>query len=176
MDRLTRLIAPRYRRWFWRAFWGVMAVGHAPALLGASRALLADGFDSREMGAFLGLGLATVFFALKLYDVAWLRIPNDSRCWVAVTIVFALLHVNVMSEHTGTALAAECGEIVASAVLLAGLLRAEHCKLRSTHNGNSPKHLPIPVRLQEAVWLDDIRPRCWVLVLRLFALRAPPVV
>lgn len=176
MDRVAHLISPRYRRWLWRAFWGVMAFGHAPALLGASRALLVDGFGSREMGAFLGLGLATVFFALKLYDVAWLRIPSDVRCWIAVTIVFALLHVNVMSEHAGTVLAAECGEIVASAVLVAGLLRAEQCKLRSTHNGNSPKHLPIRVRLHEAVWLDDIRPRCWVLVSRLFCLRAPPAV
>jgi hypothetical protein len=82
---------------FCRFVWVVLLVGHAPALLSATRALYAgDG----ALGRVLILSLALTFFALKLFDVSWLRLPRTRRAWVAFTTAVVLIHAGALERSS----------------------------------------------------------------------------
>lgn len=71
-----------------RAFWITMCVGHVPAL----RALTGEDAQWTRGAAVL---LTQTFFLLKIFDVPWLRIPNDRRTRMALIAGFVLLHARV---------------------------------------------------------------------------------
>lgn len=77
----------------WRAFWLVMLVGHAPALVAAVAGVAVDGAGLVRLALLAG---SCVLFALKAADVAWLRLPTDRRTLTAVTAVIVLLHAGVL--------------------------------------------------------------------------------
>ncbi len=75
-----------------RLFWGVMFVGHLPALLEAL--VWADASLTRA----LLLTCSQSFFALKFLDVPWLRIRGGWRPGMALLVGIVLLHARVIQS------------------------------------------------------------------------------
>ncbi len=79
----------------WRAVWVGMAAAHAPALLAA----LADCGESLVGLARLAAWLVVfAFFALKVLDVPWLRLPPSRRAQLGVAVAVVLLHAEVFER------------------------------------------------------------------------------
>lgn len=81
----------------WRGFWLLMLAGHARAVVAAWIGA-AEGVDPVRI---IILSLATLFFALKLADVAWLRFRTNARSIAALALIVALLHLNTVGIAGG---------------------------------------------------------------------------
>lgn len=95
---MLRLPSPSFVR---RAFWVTMLAGHAPALARRLTGLLVRGEVDIHLGTALALALATFFFLLKCFDVAWLRLRADRRSCCAVALLIGLVHADVIARSTG---------------------------------------------------------------------------
>lgn len=158
-----------------RAFWLLMLVAHAPAVLGAWRSVVAGGLEPERLGCCIVLTVSMVFFALKLRDVAFLRLRTDRRALVVCCIVVALLHVNVIRPHSDATAVPQCVALVATTWLIAGLPSTRRVlKVVRVHLARTRKHCFPNTPFADSVRLDLFRPHCWVLAFRLFCLRAPP--
>lgn len=181
-DRLIRPLCARARSRvalgaipFSQLFWLLMLGAHTPALIGAWRSLGASGGTVGRVGGCIVLTLSMAFFALKVRDIALLRIRPDRRTWVAIFLVVALLHLDAINASHNVAIAPEY------TLLVAGTLAA--CKAISVfrrhrqarpHSASSSVHLSSLMRSADTAWFDTFRPRCWVLAFRAFELRGPP--
>lgn len=166
----------RIRQMLIRGFWLIMLVSHAPALSAAWRGLVENGFQAGRVAGLVFLVAAMLFFFAKLLGLAFLRVNLDRRSVVALCVAVALLHGGCLDVELRPELLADFAAnlVTASAVFAVCLVI---CRLRkqqledavgrrvSSAGGGS----------RGAVWLDESRPRCWVLVSHLFHLRAPPV-
>lgn len=152
-----------------------MLSAHAPALLGAWRSVVANGFEAEQLGACLVLTLSMLFFGLKVRDVAVLRLRTDRRSFVVACIAVALLHVNVLQPQGDSAAVPQCAALVATTWLITQLplirraLKVYGSRVSAAHR----RRLQI-ASCRNTVWLDMFRPHCWVLAFRFFLLRAPP--
>lgn len=118
-----------------RFFWLVMLLFHVGAIRSAWSALTgSSGTPDWALGGMrLSILVASAaFFALKMVDVAALRLKSGWRPLVASIVVVALLHVNVLdravesdSPYTPAPLAAMAlvGALVESSTLRRGLVR-----------------------------------------------------
>lgn len=102
-----------------RAFWAIMLIGHGPALLRVTGEWLVEGDASAGLRA-LALAGFSVLFALKVLDVAWLRLPGDRRSVVTLSVAVLLLHAGVISRNLPAG-AAETLVAVKEAATLGGL-------------------------------------------------------
>jgi hypothetical protein len=143
--------------------------------VGAWEHWIGGGFDPRGLGGLATLSLAMVFFALKIVDVPWLRLRTDHRSLVAMGLVVALLHVDVIRPDTAVANVPEYTTLVASTLLVAGALRRSRRYMNTSRCASRDVASMSPLlRSNETAWLDAFRPHCWVLASRLYLLRAPP--
>lgn len=107
-----------------------MLAGHAPAL---ASALLGSFNSGDDLLRSISLSLVTVFFCLKIIDVAWLRVPPDGHSRLAMLLVVAMLHAGVVErvvdKHAGTSVALSevllAGGVLAAAGLATRLLRGD---------------------------------------------------
>ncbi len=83
----------RVERLIWASFFAAHAYWFFAGLL---RGTL--GFESA-----VTITLSNVFFALKIADVAWLRVNWTARSLLAATLVVLLLHVGVVERAGGAA-------------------------------------------------------------------------
>lgn len=130
-----------------RLFWLVMLLLHLPAIRSAW-GVLADGAvaDWAMGGLRLTVLLASAaFFALKIADVAYLRLNSGWRPLIASVVIIGLLHVNVLrrtvesdSPYSTAPIAALAvvGTIVESATLRRSLLRVVRIALGNTNTVN----------------------------------------
>lgn len=98
---------------FRRAVWSgllLLHVGVAPAAWSAA--------VNAELGgtatSWLRLGtlfLASAFFALKIADVAWLRLPPGRKPFLAALTVVALLHAGAVERTTGAEILSPDGQV-----------------------------------------------------------------
>ena len=172
MIRQIRLSAASLRRLLWL----VMGLLHLPALWGAGQALLAGGFDLERVIGCVVLVVTTAFFALKVIDVPCLRFRVDRHSLVVLLAVAALLHLDVVRPADNPTLIPECTTLVATTWLVGGVLsvRRRLCEFLSRAEA-SLKCQSSKAPTADTVWTDAFRPHCWILALRLFGLRAPPV-
>lgn len=73
-----------------RLVWLLLLLAHAPAFVALVSGEISDPIR------LVGLLLSQIFFALKVADVRWLRLPTSIRGRVVVFICFALLHADVV--------------------------------------------------------------------------------
>lgn len=159
-----------------RGIWLAVALAHGPGLVGAWERWIGGGFDPRGLGGLVTLSLAMVFFALKIVDVPWLRLRTDRRSLVAMGLVVALLHVDVIRPDAVVANIPEYTTLMASTLLAAGALRRSRRCISTCRRASRDVASTNPLlRSNETAWLDAFRPHCWVLASRLYLLRAPPV-
>ncbi len=153
-----------------------MFLGHIPAVVGAWKGCIASGFTPDRVGTCLFLLLSLVFFSLKIGDARCLRFRLDGRSWVAVCIIVALLHTNALYEsHEPSGLTPYIAVLVTTfMVSQIPLVRRVLVTLATRMSLQLRGALPSG-HASGAVWLDTHRPNCWVLVFRIFCLRAPPV-
>lgn len=156
-----------------RGLWLLMGVGHLPACLDTWQAVLTDG---SRMGACLGLTAAFAFFALKFLDVACLRFRADRRSMIALAVVVAVLHVDVLRPANAPPLLAEGAAVVAATWLLgfAEPIR-RMVKTVTATSRTAMMRVIATARTANTFSLDAFHPHCWALILRLHLLRAPPV-
>jgi hypothetical protein len=152
-----------------RAFWLLMLLAHAPALLGAWR-------ESGRFAGFIVLALSIAFFALKIRDVAWLRFRADRRSWMSICVLVALLHANVLQSENHPIALSEYTALAATTWLVVRVPAVRRALLRiSTRVSATGRRLACGPVTGATIWLDVFRPHCWVLAFRCFGLRAPPV-
>ncbi len=158
-----------------RILWSLVALAHAPGLIGAWRSFTSGVFAAEDLRGCVLLTLSMLFLALKVCDVRFLRFRTDPRSCIALGLVVALLHVNVIHAGDGPTLIPEYTTLVVT-VALAGssALVRRRLHLARTFATAITRHLPRLLPAAGTVWLDTVRPRCWVLLLRVFRLRAPP--
>lgn len=78
-----------------RVLWAALLLGHIPAFATALAGVISG--DAGSAGPRLLLvGLSLAFFALKLFDVPWLRITPSARAFGVFGICVLLLHADVL--------------------------------------------------------------------------------
>lgn len=75
-----------------------MLVGHGPAVLRVTGEWLVEGHAEAGLRA-LALAAFSVLFALKVIDVAWLRLPGDRRSVVTLGVAVLLMHAGVIGRN-----------------------------------------------------------------------------
>ncbi len=152
-----------------------MLAAHAPAVVGAWRSVVGSEFEVERLGGCIALTLSMLFFALKVRDVAFLRLRTDRRSLAALCIIVALLHVNVVRPHGDPTMVPQCAVLVATTWLVGHLpMTRRALRVLRTRIAKTPGHRPPVTPLTDTVRLDMFRPHCRVLAFRLFCLRAPP--
>ena len=158
-----------------RLCWLLMVVVHAPGCIGAWRSLLDCGFAADQFGGCALQTLATLFFSLKVVDVAFLRLRVDRRMCVAWCVVIALLHVDVVSPDNNLSFIPEYTTLLATTCLAANASEVRRDLTSALNRRSSARRRPPWLAFTaNGVWLDAFRPRCWVLGLAIFRMRAPP--
>lgn len=97
-----------------------MLVVHAPAFLGAWRALLLEG-DAARVGACVWLTASMALFALKAARVRLLRFSAQPRAVLALTTAIVLIHAHNLAPQATDELAA--APIAATSLFVIGLKR-----------------------------------------------------
>ncbi len=158
-----------------RSFWALMALTHASALGSAWKSCFDSGVALEGLGGCIALTVSMFFFALKLSGVSFLRFRPGKRAWAALFLVVALIHVNCFQPAQKGALASDCTAILATTTLVCGLTQLPRAMRVATAGPERSFTPPASAgRSNEVVWLDEFRPRCWVMASHLFNLRAPP--
>lgn len=172
VDHFLRTLSPRWRR----AFWLVMGLMHLPALAGSLCSLLNDGFPIERLGGCLALSLTTLLFALKVWDVSWLRWRAGLQSCVALVVVVAVLHVDALRPVDDPTFIPEYAALVASTVALAALRPVRSRLTIAIRRTFTPvTTIASNFRSNSTLWINSSRPHCWMPALPSFALRAPPV-
>lgn len=179
-----------------RVFWIVMGLGHLPGLWDASNSLFSGslfsgsldlgspyledgtsvGLAAGGLGRFCGLALTMLFIALKIRDVAFLRLCAGRRSVIAACLVVALLHVDVVRPTSQSSAIPEVTMLAATiwfAVVPTGAgarLAARFSRVFAKRQDRVPAR-----RFVGTAWLDAARPHCWLLSRALFLMRAPPI-
>ena len=84
------------RRLWWRAFWAMMLLFHAPATLAALMSLGTS--ESAGLSQCLLLLTSNLFFIFELIFVSSLRLLKDRRCALVFMLIVALIHVGVLER------------------------------------------------------------------------------
>ena len=153
-----------------------MGLVHAPAFLGAWRAWPENGFQLERLGDAIALTLVMTFFILKVWDVAFLRFHADRRSFIALCVVVAMLHLDVLQATDKPTMVPLCTAMVTATWLVGGspCVRRTIREMLSSSNPTL-KRCSLTPSSTDTVWLDVVHPRCWMLAFRPFLLRAPPV-
>jgi hypothetical protein len=152
-----------------------MVASHAPGLIAVWRSLVESQATFERLTGCIGLTLAMVFFVLKARNPAFLQFRTDRRSVVAVCIIVALLHVDVIRRGSDPVAAPESVALVAT-TWLAGALPRIRRRLSAAMKRLAlvVKHRLPAAPWRDQVWGDELRPQCWLLTYRLYTLRAPP--
>ena len=156
-----------------RGFWAMMGILHAPALGGAWRSCMDAGFSLELLGGCLVMTATTLFFALKLWGVAFLRFQTNARSWVALLLAVGLIHFDCISPALSDTDGANYAAVVISATVAVGLVEVWKAHNRTASRGDERRRF-FSARTTGTVWLDAWRPHCWILASYLYRLRAPP--
>lgn len=158
-----------------RCFWLLMCVAHAPALASVFEAGVKDGMMSGPLGGCIALTACMVFFVLKTLDVPFLRLNLDRRALAIMVLAVGLVHHDCLGPTVDTATVVNCVAIVATASLVAPALAARARLLAPVRTSCSTISPVLIGRRTGNNCLDETQPCCWVLALRLFSMRGPPV-
>lgn len=152
-----------------------MVLGHTPAVVGAWKECLASGFTPDRVGTCLFLVLSLIFFGLKFGDARCLRIRLNGRSWVAVCIIVALLHINVINPSHEPSGVPQYIAVLVTTCIVSQIPFVRRALVALATRMSLRLHCTLPAgRAAGTVWLDTHRPNCWVLAFRIFCLRAPP--
>lgn len=88
--RLFAALAPR------RIFWCLLALVHIPAVFRLSGTVFSDQLDVATLSTWLGLCLGLAFFALKIWDVSFLRLRGRPITLLAFLLVCGVVHRNAV--------------------------------------------------------------------------------
>ncbi len=106
-----------------RAFWALLVLVHAPALVGVTRSAAGDP-ASADLTAGLVLVLTVVLFSLKLADVSFLRLPTRRGSLLAFVVAFCLVHHEMALSEAGKAAMDQTPAALISGVLIEGVRRS----------------------------------------------------
>lgn len=156
-----------------RCFWIVMAIVHAPVLVGLWFALIAEGPGSVRLSSFLGLNLSTVFFLLKVWGVRALEFNASRRSRIATTLAIALLHGNVIGAWSSQVAVSSKLPVTATVLLASGFSRVQRVLrklftcIKNTWRAGRP--------FSQAVCSRTAQPRRLLWAVRACTPRAPPL-
>ena len=158
-----------------RVGWLLIAIAHLPGLVHAGRDFFAGGLGVEHLGGCVGLSLSVAFFALKVLDVSCLRFRTGWRAKVALVMVVALLHVDLIRPSSDPSIVPDCTAVLATALIIGTLPPVRRAWERVFVRAEAAIRRRLPAApSHETIWLCESRPHCWVAVLHLFKLRAPP--
>jgi len=150
-----------------------MAIVHAPVLVELWHVLISEGAGSIRLSSFLGLNLATVFFALKIWGVRLLEFETNRRSLIAITLAVALMHGNVVGAWSSYIAVPQEAPIAASVLLMSGLSRLQRA-LRRPFSCSRETWRTAESFIQ-MVRLSALPPRQLLLAACLCTPRAPPL-
>jgi hypothetical protein len=85
-----------------RLWWGLLLAIHLPVLGAVCWAILDDGASPGRVGNLIALVVTMAFFALKLQDVAFLRLRTRQQSFVVVCLLTAVFHHNAVAPDADT--------------------------------------------------------------------------
>ncbi|MCH8147456.1 MAG: hypothetical protein IH987_05595 [Planctomycetes bacterium] len=166
----------RIRQMLLRGFWLIMLVSHAPALPAAWRGLVDNGFHAGRVAGLVFLAASMLFFFAKLLGVAFLRIRLDRRSIVALCVAVAVIHGGCLDvELRPELLTVFATSLVTASAIFVVCLVIRRLRKQQLADALTRRVSSACGGSRGAVWLDDSRPRCWVLLSHSLHLRAPPV-
>ncbi|MHC4948998.1 MAG: hypothetical protein ACYTG1_12190 [Planctomycetota bacterium] len=173
MIRLARTTSRRVWTRLPRIWWGSLIAIHVPILLAVCSSMLLDGLDLSRVGNAIVLILALGFFALKYQDAWFLRLRTRQQSFVAVCLLAALFHHDVVSpalvdEET----AAQVTAVVVSSATVWHLARRRPSWLTRLAALLARPALPLAAVLRRRARTTDLDPRRTILVH--LVPRAPP--
>ncbi len=154
--------------------WILVAGSHVPGLVSSWRGVIGGGLGFDELRGCVLLTCVTLFCVLKVLDVGFLRFHTDRRSQVAIVLAVALLHLGVVAPGDQIAILPEYGTVVAATLLVISMVHVRRAVVRATQAVLIRFGSSTTSSLGETVWIDQLRPHCWVLASHLFTLRAPP--
>ncbi|MCK6457351.1 MAG: hypothetical protein L6Q92_12585 [Phycisphaerae bacterium] len=175
---MRRLKDDRVRKWsglpIRRIFWLLMIGSHLPTIAGV---WLAVGGDAAiDPVRLFGLVAALSFFALKLFDVHWLRFRHSPRTWVVLALVLALVHAESLGLDPDHTMAPQSIAVLTGAAMLEPVqrrwIRFYDQYVRAPRRP-APSRGLLPAPIRSALELAAARP-WWTLVRTLAPPRAPP--
>ena len=157
-----------------RLFWLGMVCVHTPALVGSLSEWASGGYSVRLTVFCLVPATLLALFALKTLDVAFLRLQLTRRACIAIGVIVALLHVNVV---TGSApeMIAEFGTLVATTCVIGHTFFRCSAKnvVAARRHSHHDEHQPVSV--VRVLHRDEPRPHFLAALFPALGLRAPPV-
>jgi len=158
-----------------RCFWAAMVAAHAPALASSWESFVDGGMAVGLLGGCAALTATTVFFALKLYGVSFLRVSPGRHSIIAMALVVGLIHVDCLRPALDGEVVNNCVAVVAITSFVGGLAAlGESLRARRTAGESGSTIAFNPRRFAGGLSFEIARPCCWVLALALFTMRAPP--
>ena len=152
-----------------------MVVAHAPGLIGIWGSLFVSDATFERLSGCIGLTLAMVLFVLKVFDASFLRFRTSRHSVVVLCMIVALLHIDVIRRGSDPGAMPESVALVATTWLAAVL---PHIRRRlsviAARIALVLKHRFPAGPWRDTIWVDILRPHCWLLVYRFYLLRAPP--
>jgi len=159
-----------------KAFWGLMAAAHMPAMLSCWNKVATTGLTWPNIGSCLLLAASIAFFLLKVADVRFLRFHLTRQSGIALCVVVAFLHFDAIRGGDDPTLIPEFTTlIIASTIVGRSLVPRRDLFVSGSHEHHTSTLLLHDLRPTETVWTDLVHPHCWTRSMRIFALRAPPV-
>lgn len=159
-----------------KAFWGLMAASHMPAMASCCHKLTSGGISWSGAGSCFLLWVSMTFFLLKVADVRFLRFRLSRRSGVALCVLVAFMHFDTIRSKDDPTLIVEYTSIIATTLIASKLLTVRRDLVVSgAHEHQTNTLLPHGLRPTETVWTDVIHPHCWTRSMHIYALRAPPV-
>ncbi len=101
-----------------RAVWASMVLLHAPAFFGTWESIVTNGVNAELLAQCLGLSVSMLLFALKFFDVAFLRWRTDWRSCVAIGLVIATAHLGLLESSSGGIMWLDNGPLFSAAFFL----------------------------------------------------------
>ena len=158
-----------------RVFWVLMVVAHAPGLIGIWSSLFASDATFERLSGCIGLTFAMVLFVLKVLDAPFLRFRTSRHSVVVLCMIVALLHVDVIRRGSDPGAMPESVALVATTWLAAIFPRTRRrLSVIMARTALVLKHRLPDAPWRDTIWVDILRPHCWLLAYRFYFLRAPP--
>ncbi len=113
---MVQLLGPawhRFRRQTPQLWWGLLLVLHAPILAGVLASLMTGEVGMGNLLSAGSLGLAIVFFSLKLRDPRFLHFGSTQRSFLAWCLIIAVAHSGAVQRSQVDPVVLETTAVVA---------------------------------------------------------------
>jgi hypothetical protein len=125
-DNVIRL-AQRSGKFLWQRlptiWWALLLAIHSPIFVLAIVSLIRERFEPSGLGNVIALAISLAFFALKLWDVPWLRLRTRQQAFITTCVLTAIVHHGAIVSEFDQPLALPATVAVATVAVVSCIVR-----------------------------------------------------